>query len=163
MVTAIMLPNTGGMLSGFIVRKTIGPWYESLKKPVWTPPNWAYAPIWTSIYCITGYSSYLVWKDGDGFEGAAFPLTLYGANLALNWSWSPIFFWKRDIKLALYEIMLLWGSTVAMGIAFYHINPLSGYLTIPYIAWNSVAMTLNYAIYRDNKVNPEASVDGKKE
>ena len=27
-----------------------GSWYQALKKPVWTPPNWAFPLAWTTIY-----------------------------------------------------------------------------------------------------------------
>lgn len=65
----IALPNVGGIIGGLTTKSSIKTWYSMLEKPKWTPPNWAFAPIWTSLYCSMGYASYLVYRDGDGFEG----------------------------------------------------------------------------------------------
>lgn len=162
-VIGVIHPNIGGWASGYITRKNIQPWYESLKRPTWTPPKWMFAPVWTTLYCTMGYSSYLVWRDGGGFKEAAIPLSIYGTNLILNWSWPPIFFGSHNLKLALYEIAVLWGSTAAMGIAFYKVNPIAGYLVVPYLAWTSLATALNYVIYRDNKPDVKAITDEKKD
>ncbi|XP_034188648.1 translocator protein [Osmia lignaria lignaria] len=163
LVVGIIHPNIGGWAGSYLTQKNIKPWYESLKKPSWTPPNWVFGPIWTTVYCTIGYSSYLVWKDGGGFREAIIPLSIYGTNLILNWSWTPLFFGLHNIKWALYEITLLWGSTVAMGIAFYNVNQIAGCLVIPYLIWNSFATALNYVIYRDNERNVESVAGGKKE
>lgn len=59
---------------------------------------------------------------------------------------------------ALYEISALWISTAAMGIAFYRVNPIAGYLIAPYLAWTTLATALNYVLYRDN---PPKAVEHK--
>lgn len=82
---AILLPSLSGFASGMIVRKNMKSWYEHLNHSKFRPPNYVFPIVWKSLYCSMGYASYLVWKDGGGFNGAArLPLMLYGAQYMLN-------------------------------------------------------------------------------
>ncbi|KFM77967.1 Translocator protein, partial [Stegodyphus mimosarum] len=147
---AIILPHVGGITAAFITRKEVKTWYETLRRPSWRPPNWMFAPVWTSLYTGMGVASYLVWKHGDGFQGPAkLPLILYGTNLILNWAWTPIFFGAHKKGLALAEILVLWGTVGACTYTFASVNKTAAYLMVPYWAWLSLASALTYCIWRD--------------
>lgn len=150
---AVVLPNLGGIAGSFLTPKTAIPvWYENLKKPSWRPPNWAFGPVWTCLYSSMGYASYLVWRDGGGFDGeAAMPLAVYGTQLALNWAWSPIFFGAKSLKWGLIEIVGLWGAIAGTIYTFYPVNRVAAGLLVPYLGWVTLATTLTYTIWRDNK------------
>ncbi|XP_056634876.1 translocator protein-like [Diorhabda sublineata] len=151
-----ILPNIGGIAGGFFTKSSIKPWLENLKRPNWRPPNWVFGPVWTTLYSGMGYASYLVYRDGEGFNGAAkLPLIVYGTNLAANWAWAPIFFGKKDLQLALIEMQLINGTAIGMAYLFYKINPTAGYLIVPYCLWMGIATALNYCLWRDNKPTPE--------
>ena len=94
----VALPLLGGFLSGRSTSNSIRDWYEKLKLPSYRPPNWLFAPVWTSIYTCMGVSSYLIWREG-GFEEQALPLAVFGGQLLLNFAWSPLFFGQHRIGL----------------------------------------------------------------
>lgn len=95
-IVLVILPNIGGWLGGILVQDNLD-WFDKLNKPKWNPPNWAFAPAWTIIYCCMGLASYLVFQDlctaGKGFNRkAGIAFLLYTIQLALNWAWTPLFF-----------------------------------------------------------------------
>ncbi|CAH1977402.1 unnamed protein product [Acanthoscelides obtectus] len=150
LIAFIIVPNLGGIIGGLVTVANL-PWYEKLKKPDWRPPNWAFGPIWVVMYSLIGYSSYLIFKSGDWTKDPIRQaLLVYGTDLLVNWLWTPIFFGLKNIKLALYDILLLDAVTVANALLFYHINSMAGYLYIPYMIWLVLATALNYEILRDN-------------
>ncbi|XP_074649230.1 translocator protein-like [Tubulanus polymorphus] len=147
----IIAPHIGGIAGSFITRDSVKTWYKDIKKAPWTPPNWVFGPVWTSLYTGMGYASYLVYRDGGGFEGeASTALQLYAGHLALNWLWTPLFFGKKKFGLAAIEILFLAGSIVGCAVKFYPINKTASYIMLPYLAWACYASTLNIYIWLKN-------------
>jgi tryptophan-rich sensory protein len=62
-----------------------------VNKPSWRPPNWLFGPVWTGLYTLMGYASYLVYRDSSG-PTRKLALSIYAFQLGLNWIWPPLFF-----------------------------------------------------------------------
>ena len=142
---AIVVAIAGAVLT------EIGPWYQGLKKPSWQPPDWAFGPVWTTIFVLTVIATALAWQAAEGT--AARPLIFWALsiNAILNIAWSGIFFKLRRPDWALAEVVLLWFSIVALIFALGSVSTLAGILLLPYLAWVSTASFLNLRIVQLNQ------------
>ena len=139
----------GGALIGFATQGGDSAWYASLDKPSWTPPSWVFGPVWTALYAAMAVAAWLVWREG-GWRHQAAPLTVFLAQLALNFAWSPLFFGLRQIAWALVDIVVLWVTIVITIRMCGCVNGAAAWLLAPYLAWVSFATALNAAILRLN-------------
>jgi len=136
-------------IGSVVTRPAISTWYAELAKPGWTPPNWVFAPVWTTLYVLMGVAAWLVWRHG-GFAAAALPLTLFLVQLGLNVVWSPLFFRWHLLGAAFADIILLWLAILATLLAFWRVSPTAGWLLLPYLLWVTYAAALNLALWRMN-------------
>ena len=134
----------------YFTRPAIPFWYESLRKPAWTPPNWLFGPAWTLLYLAMAAAAWLVWRRA-GFGGARLALSLFLAQLVLNALWSYVFFGRRELGAALFEIILLWAAVFATMLAFWRVSPPAAWLIWPYLLWLTYAGFLNLSIWRLNR------------
>lgn len=126
-----------------------GAWYRQLAKPVWTPPDWLFAPVWTVLYAAIAVAGWLVWRRA-GFAGAPGALGLYALQLLLNGLWSWLFFGLQRPDLALIDIVAM-GLVIAATIAAFWVHHAgAALLLLPYLAWVSFAAALNFSIWRLN-------------
>jgi tryptophan-rich sensory protein len=124
-------------------------YYARLRKPSWAPPTWLFGPVWTALYALMGVAAWLV--AGEGTRRRRVPLVLWSAQLALNATWTPVFFGLRRPGFALANIVLLWLGLVATVTAFLSKRRVAGILLIPYLIWVSFATALNFEIWRRNR------------
>ena len=127
-----------------------GEWYESLAKPTWTPPGWAFPVVWTTLYALMGTAAWLVWRERASKPGVTGALILFLVQLALNAAWTPIFFGAHHIQAALVVLLILWLAILATLVAFARVRPLAAWLLAPYLAWVTLAAALNFEIWRLN-------------
>ncbi|WP_088343586.1 TspO/MBR family protein [Rhodomicrobium vannielii] len=126
------------------------PWYNTLSKPSWTPPNWLFPIAWTVLYVMIAIAGWLIWRTPHPERELL--LTLWGAQLLLNALWSYIFFGRKAVALALAELILLWLSIATFTIIAWRVDRNASLLFLPYLIWVSYAGALNAAIWQRNPV-----------
>jgi benzodiazapine receptor len=127
-----------------------GAWYQQIAKPLWTPPNWLFGPVWTALYILMGVAAWLVWRQREA-RRVHFALAVYVLQLVLNSLWSWIFFGQQRIGLALADLIVLWILIVLNVFLFWRVRRLAGILLLPYIAWVGFAGMLNRTIWDLNR------------
>ncbi len=142
-VIAVIVGVMGGLLTD------VGPWYRALKVPAWKPPDWAFGPVWTTIFTLCVVAAALAWRDGNEDQRRTLVI-LFSVNIVLNILWSALFFWLRRPDLALYEVPLLWLSILALIIALWPMHRAASLMLLPYLVWVSTASALNLSIVRLN-------------
>ncbi|KPZ15006.1 tryptophan-rich sensory protein TspO [Pseudomonas amygdali] len=124
-----------------------GAWYESLQKPSFTPPNWAFPVAWTVIYLLLAWAGYRLTL----LPGSQTVLALWAAQIALNTLWTPVFFGANRIVAAMVILALLWIVVATMIVMALQLDIITGLILFPYLVWLSVAAALNFSILRHNR------------
>ena len=150
LVSVVACFAAGGIGSLFTF-KAIQTWYARLKKPPYTPPNWVFGPVWTTLYILMGISVFLVWQKELITSGATLAFILFWVQLSINALWSIIFFGIRSKWGGVITIIVLWFLILATIIASFPISIWAGVLLIPYLLWVSIASYLNVGVWLLNK------------
>jgi len=127
-------------------------WYVPLEKPDFQPPAWAFPVAWTALYSFMGIAVALILAAPPS-RRRTLALGLFLAQLALNFSWSPVFFGAGMIDWALLIIVALDVLVAAAVVACWRVNRVAGLLLVPYLAWLCLATALNY---ETGRLNPGA-------
>ena len=92
----------------------LGPWYAGLKQPAWKPPDWAFGPIWTTIFALAAAAGVIGWRRAPSRAERERLLALFAANGFLNVFWSLLYFRLHRPDWALFEVPLLWLSVMLL-------------------------------------------------
>lgn len=147
LIASIVICQGAGIIGAVFTVSAIKDWYLFLNKPSFSPPNWLFGPVWTTLYFLMGISLYWIWIKKQ--TGNA--LKIFILHLILNASWSLVFFGLHNIFLALINIVVLWILILLVIVKFYKIERKASLILIPYLLWVSFATILNYNIWLLNK------------
>jgi benzodiazapine receptor len=127
-----------------------GAWFHALRKPPAQPPARVFGPVWTMLYATIAYSAWRVWKMPRS-SARSRALTLWGAQLALNAAWTPLFFGARRPALALFDLLALDTAAALYAATAARIDRRAVGAFVPYLGWLGFATYLNASIVRRNR------------
>tara|TARA_B100000959_G_scaffold42186_1_gene42442 strand:+ start:138 stop:605 length:468 start_codon:yes stop_codon:yes gene_type:complete len=131
-------------IGGFTTRISKEPWYSTINKPSFNPPDWVFAPVWTTLYIFMAFAIWLIWINPRKTKKIFY---IYFIHLFINTTWSVIFFGLHQIFLALLVIGLIIFFIIWLIRLYFPVNKWSVYLMIPYLGWCCYAFVLNLNLY----------------
>ncbi|WP_368734285.1 TspO/MBR family protein [Erythrobacter sp. YJ-T3-07] len=136
------------MLGGTIT--DLGPWYQSLAKPDWTPPGYAFPIAWTAIFALAALAAVSAWLSAPNANARTTTIGLFALNGFLNIMWSLLFFRLQRPDWAFAELVALWLSVLVLILYCGRFSRLSALALVPYLIWASIAGALNWNIVQLN-------------
>jgi benzodiazapine receptor len=136
-----------GAASSLFTEPSIPTWYAGLRHPAFAPPNWVFAPVWTTLYVLMAVAAWRAWRQAGT---RSLEMGAYAAQLLFNFVWSGIFFGAHQIGLALADIGVLLLLILATTILFWRRDRVAGLLMLPYLGWTGFAAALNQAFWALN-------------
>lgn len=142
----IAVASVGGALT------RLDAWYFALKQPWFKPPDWVFGPAWTTLFFLIAWAAVVGWRVGamQSPSPRRTMLFLFGFNALANIAWSFLYFFLQRPDWALAEVVVLWGSIVALILHLRRYAPRAALLLVPYLLWVSFAAVLNFEAVRLN-------------
>ena len=140
-VIFFVITYSASFIGGFVTLSFKEPWYSKLIKSNYNPPDWVFAPVWTILYLMMTLAIWFFWHSKNRDIKTIY---VYLIHIALNTTWSIVFFGLHQILLALLVLLLLIFFIIYLILRYKRVNLVSYYLMIPYLLWTIYALFLNF-------------------
>ena len=140
----LIITYSASFIGGMATISFKEPWYSQLVKSNYNPPDWVFAPVWTTLYFMMTLAIWLYWHSKNRDMNTIY---IYFIHIVFNTTWSIVFFGLHKIFLALIVLMILIILIIILIIKFKRVNYVSLYLMIPYLLWSCYALFLNFNLY----------------
>ena len=139
-----ILTYSASFIGGLATISFKEPWYSQLTKSNFNPPDWIFAPVWTTLYFMMTLAIWLYWHSKYRNMNTIY---IYFIHIVFNTTWSIVFFGLHQILLAIIVLLILIILIIILILKFKRVNKVSSYLMIPYLLWSCYALFLNLNLY----------------
>ena len=125
-------------------------WYNSLNNPEWTPAPKTIGTIWQILYPVIIVSFGYVFLQAYKGKVSWYVALPFAINLVANILFTPIQFGMRNMPLAAFDIVIVWGTLIWSMAAIWPYYLWVMLAQIPYFVWVSIATVLQIYITFSN-------------
>lgn len=122
--------------------------FESLTKPSWIPPDWAFPTAWFTLWILQAIALFVL--VGSERPGRPLAVGLLAAHFVTAVAWQAVVFGEGRLSLAAWWLVGVLVLVIAATVAALRVNVLAGALIAPTIIWMSVATALGFTLLRLN-------------
>ena len=138
LILFLIITFSASFIGGLVSISFKEPWYSGLIKSSYNPPDWIFAPVWTTLYLMMTMAIWFFWHNKKRDINTVY---IYFIHIVFNTTWSIVFFGLHQIFLAFIVLICL---IIVLIIRFKRVTFVSYYLMIPYLLWCLYALFLNY-------------------
>lgn len=145
LLLCLVIPLAAGGIGALLAGGFSGS-YEAMYRPLLSPPGWVFPVVWTLLYLLMGYASYLVYTSEASMPRKRRALTVYAVQLVINMLWPLFFFHLGWYTFAFIWLLLLIAAVLLCRMLFRYIEKRAGDLLLPYLIWLFFAAYLNLGV-----------------
>lgn len=149
-LVALLAVVAASALGQIATYPNLAPWYAGLTKPGFSPPNWVFGPVWTTLYGLMAYAVWRILRLPPATPGRTAALAAFFLQLALNAAWSWMFFAAQSPLLGLVNIVPQFVVILLTIALFRRLDQTAAWCLAPLGAWVAFAAVLNFAVWRLN-------------
>jgi translocator protein len=146
-LVAVAAVVIAAILGQFATFPNLAPWYASLSKPGFNPPDWVFAPAWIALYALMGFALWRVLRLPPPTRGRKRAIAFFFAQLLLNAVWSWMFFAAHNPLLGLIDIVPQLMLILVTLVLFTRLDVIAACCLVPLAIWVAFAGVLNYSIW----------------
>ena len=93
----LLITFIASAIGGFTTASFKEPWYSQLVKSNYNPPDWVFAPVWTTLYLMMTLAIWFYWHSKNRDMNTIY---IYFIHIVFNTTWSIVLFGLHQILLA---------------------------------------------------------------
>lgn len=125
--------------------------FESLTKPDWIPPDWAFPTVWFTLWGLQLFALFVLLESER--SGRVVAVGFLAAQFGIAVLWQAVVFGPGRLTVAAWWLVAVLVLVVAAVVSAWRVSALAAALIAPTIVWVSIATALGFSLLR---LNPTA-------